>query len=59
MKKYINIDGEDMLTFIYHTIITPWIPSEYFGAIVHSLMWVIFWTVIAGIMHRFKIYIRL
>ena len=59
MILYIKIDGKSAWTQFYKNVFASWISNEQVGAAVFACFFVVLWTIVAGIMHRFKLYVRL
>lgn len=56
---YIKIDGKSLWTQFFNHVFGSWISDDAVSAIVFACFFVILWTAVAGLMHRFKIYVRL
>lgn len=59
MIIYIKIDGKDLWDEFYKYVFASWIDDEQVAACVFAFFFVLLWTAVAGIMNRFKIYVRL
>ncbi len=56
---YIHIDGVSLWTQFYRNAFGSWISNESVGAVAFAFFFVVLWTLFAGVMHRFKLYVRL
>jgi predicted acyltransferase len=59
MILYIKVDEKSLWTQFYNHVFGSWITDQSIGALTFSFFFVVLWTIVAGIMHRFKLYIRL
>jgi predicted acyltransferase len=59
MIIYIKIDDVSVWTHFYRNVFKSWISDETVGAAVFACFFLVLWTVVAGVMHRFKLYVRL
>jgi predicted acyltransferase len=59
MILYIKVDGKSLWVQFYNHVFGSWISNQPIGALVFCFFFVVLWTIVAGIMHRFKLYIRL
>lgn len=59
MGFYITVDGESLYRYFYRNVFASWIDDPAVAATVFASFFVILWTTVAGIMHKFKLYIRL
>ena len=56
---YIKVDGKGVWNYFYKYGFALWISDDQVAACVFAVFFVILWTSVAGIMHHFKLYIRL
>lgn len=56
---YIHIDGVSLWSQFFRHVFASWISNEDVSSLLFGFFFVVLWTVVAGIMHRFKIYVRL
>ena len=56
---YIKIDDRSVWSRFFNACFSSWISDETVAAAVFACFFVILWTIVAGIMHRFKLYVRL
>jgi predicted acyltransferase len=59
MILYIKVGGKSLWVQFYNHVFGSWISNQPIGALVFCFFFVVLWTIVAGIMHRFKLYIRL
>ena len=59
MIKYIIIDDKSAWSHFYHYAFATWISNKEVASTVFSLFFAILWTIIAAIMFRYNIFIRL
>jgi predicted acyltransferase len=59
MIKYIIIDEKSAWSHFYHYAFATWISNKELASTLFSLFFVIVWTIIAAIMFRYNIFIRL
>jgi predicted acyltransferase len=59
MIIYIKIDDVSIWTQFYRHVFASWINDHQVGAIVFACFFLLLWTAVAGLMHRFKFYVRL
>lgn len=56
---YIKVDGKSVWSYFYKDVFASWISQPQVASCTFAVFFVILWTVVAGIMNRFKIYVRL
>jgi predicted acyltransferase len=56
---YIKIDGVSLWTEFFRHAFKSWIDDEQVAATVFACFFLLLWIVVAGVMHRFKLYVRL
>ena len=59
MIIYIKIDDKSVWTRFYEACFKSWISDEAVGATVFACFFWLLWTIVAGVMHRYKLYLRL
>ena len=59
MIGYIKIDGRGIWNDFYKYVFASWIDNPQVAACTFAVFFVILWTAVAGVMNRFKIYVRL
>lgn len=59
MIIYIKIDGKSIWGHFYHYCFESWISSAPVAATVFACFFLILWTAVAGLMFRFKVFIKL
>ena len=59
MIKYIIIDDVSSWSDFYHYVFASWISDPEIASTVFSFFFVLLWTAFAGVLFRFKIFIRL
>lgn len=59
MILYIKIDNVSIWTQFYRHVFASWIDNHQVAATVFACFFLLLWTVVAGVMHRFKLYVRL
>lgn len=59
MVFYIKIDDVSIWTQFYRHAFASWIENHQVAATVFAVFFLLLWTAVAGIMHRFKLYVRL
>lgn len=57
--KYIIIDEKSAWSHFYHYVFASWISNHYVASSIFALFFVLIWTAVAGVLYRFKIFIRL
>lgn len=57
--KYIIINEKSAWAHFYHYVFASWISNSEVASTIYALFFVILWTVVAGLLYRFKIFIRL
>ncbi len=57
--KYITIDGKSAYHQFYHYCFKSWISNAHLCSTVFALFFVILWTVLAGLLHWRRIFIKL
>jgi predicted acyltransferase len=56
---YIKIDGVSLWSQFFRHVFSSWISNTDISSLLFGLFFVILWTAVAGIMHKFKFYVRL
>lgn len=56
---YIKIDGKSLWTQFFNHVFGSWIHDDAISALAFAFFFVLLWTIVAGIMHRLKVYVRL
>lgn len=59
MIIYIKVDGVSVWGHFYHYCFESWISSPPVGATVFACFFLLLWTTVAGLMYRFKLFIKL
>ena len=59
MIKYIIIDDISAWSHFYHYVFASWISDTEIASTVFAFFFVLLWTAFAGILYKFKIFIRL
>jgi predicted acyltransferase len=59
MIIYIKIDDVSLWTQFFKHVFNSWIEDKAVAATVFACFFLVLWTLVAGLMHRFKIYVRL
>ena len=59
MIIYIKVDGKGVWNDFYKYVFASWIDNDQVAACAFAGFFVILWTVVAGIMHHFNLYVRL
>jgi hypothetical protein len=59
MIIYIKIDDRSIWSWFYKKVFGSWIENEAIGATVFACFFLVLWTVVAGVMHKFRFYVRL
>lgn len=59
MILYIKINDVSIWTQFYRHVFASWIDNHQVGATVFACFFLLVWVAVAGLMHRFKIYVRL
>lgn len=59
MILYIKVQGKSLWVQFYNHAFGSWITNQTIGALAFCFFFVVLWTIVAGIMHRFKLYVRL
>jgi predicted acyltransferase len=57
--KYIIIDEKSAWGHFYHYVFASWISNPQVASTIFSIFFVLLWTGVAGLLYRFKIFIRL
>jgi predicted acyltransferase len=56
---YIHVDGLNLWSQFFNHVFASWISDDTLSALAFAFFFVVLWTIVAGIMHRFKFYVRL
>lgn len=56
---YIKIDGVSIWSQFFRHVFASWISNTDISSLLFGFFFVLLWTAVAGIMHRFKVYVRL
>jgi predicted acyltransferase len=56
---YIKIDGVSMWSQFFRHVFASWILNTDVSSLLFGFFFVLLWTIVAGVMHRFKVYVRL
>lgn len=59
LEKYIVIDGKSAWSHFYHYVFASWISDPTVASGVFAFFFVVLWACVAGVMFRFKIFIKL
>jgi predicted acyltransferase len=59
MNRYLIFDGVSAWTSFYQSVFASWMTSEPLATTVFACFFVLLWTLVAGLMHRCKFYVRL
>jgi hypothetical protein len=56
---YIHIDGKNLWTQYFNHAFASWISNTDVSSLLFGFVFVVFWAIVGGIMHKFKFYVRL
>lgn len=59
MIKYIIYNEKSAWADFYHYVFASWIKNDQIASTIFGLFFVILWTLVAGLLYKFKIFIRL
>jgi len=59
MIIYIKVDEKSLWVQFYNNVFGSWITDQTIGALAFCFFFVVLWTIVAGIMHKSKLYVRL
>lgn len=59
LDTYVKVDGTTGWVSFYHKAFSSWISDSYWSNAVFSLFWAISWTIVALILYKLKIFIKL
>lgn len=57
--KYIIINDKSAWAHFYHYVFASWISNPQVASTIFSIFFVLLWTAVAGLLYRFKIFVRL
>jgi hypothetical protein len=57
--KYIIVDDKSGWSHFYHYVFATWITNKEVASTIFACFFAILWTVVAGVLFRFNIFLRL
>ncbi len=57
--KFIIIDDKSAIYYFYHYCFVSWIDNKEIASVLFSIVFLILWTLVAGILYKKKLFIRL
>ena len=59
MIIYIKFEGHSVWSLFYKHVFASWISNEEVASTVFACFFLLLWTAVAGLLHKYKLYLRL